>query len=507
VIFVSAYGDTTKKIEGFKAGGVDFITKPFDRDEVLVRIENQLQLWKLTERLEQEVNRRTAELTLANQKLRQGIAERRKVEDKLSWEVEVNRTAAELSRNLLSPVSRDDISFMILEHAKGLTGSVYGFVGYIDPNTGHLVCPTLTRDIWDTCRVADKAIVFKEFTGLWGWVLKNRKSLLVNAPAEDPRSSGTPQGHVPIHRFLSAPALIGGTLVGQVSVANAGHDYTDCELEAIERLANLYAIAIQRQQSEEDLKQYRNLLEERVKDRTVELEAANRELEAFGYSVSHDLRAPLRHIDGFLELLQTTIGIPLNKQSLRYMDMIHNAVQKMGQLIDDLLAFSRMGRQEILLQQADLGKIVHNIIRELEPDIAGRLIEWRVGDLPVIRCDVSMLRIVLSNLISNAIKFTRPRQQAKIEIGSVPGQPSEIITFVRDNGVGFDMDYADQLFGVFQRQHHANKFEGTGIGLANVRRIINRHGGRTWAEGSVDQGATFFFSLPHTSKGEGGVKP
>jgi signal transduction histidine kinase len=501
VIFISAHGETAKKVEGFKAGGVDYIAKPFEREEVLARVGAHLRLWELTERLEQEVNQRTAELILANQQLRQQIAERQRAEAELSWEAQVNQAAAELSKKLLSPASVDDISYLILEHAKHLTNSAFGFVGYIDPETNDLVCPTFTRDIWEECQVAGKEIVFKKFTGLWGWVLKNRKPLMTNAPGDDPRSAGTPPGHVPIHRFLAAPALIGESLVGQVSVANADYDYTNRELEVIERFANLYAIAVQRQRTDDELARYRNHLEGLVRERTAALEASNKELEGFTYSVSHDFRAPLRHIDGFIELLQKKAGTHLDEQSRHYLDTISDAARKMGLLIDDLLSFSRMRSHTKTLKPVALANLVRDVILEMEPDTAGRTIDWRIDDLPMVDGDAAMLRMVLVNLITNALKFTRPREQAQIEIGSLPGQDSETVVFVRDNGVGFDMAYSDKLFGIFQRLHRADEFEGTGIGLANVRRIIARHGGRTWAIGQVDQGATFYFSLPPAERG------
>jgi PAS domain S-box-containing protein len=263
----------------------------------------------------------------------------------------------------------------------------------------------------------------------------------------------------------------------------------------------------ERKQAEEKLSTYREHLEELVRNRTVELEAANKELEAFAYSVSHDLRAPLRHIDGFLELLQKTMGTALDEQSRHYMDTISTAAKKMELLIDNLLSFSRMGRHAMSFQPVALGPLVREVVRELEPDAAGRAIDWRIGDLPVVDGDAAMLRIVLDNLIANALKFTRHRQQARIEIGSLPDQDAEAVILVRDNGVGFDMTYADKLFGVFQRLHRAEEFEGTGIGLANVRRIIARHGGRTWAEGEPDKGAAFYFALPFILQGGGDEKP
>ena len=253
-----------------------------------------------------------------------------------------------------------------------------------------------------------------------------------------------------------------------------------------------------RKTAEEALRRLNLELDQRVLDRTAQLEAANREMHAFTYTVSHDLRAPLRHIDGFLELLQQKAGAVLDEQSRHYMGAISSAAQRMGMLIDDLLSFSRMGRHAMSFREMALEPLVRDVIRKFEPDTAGREIIWRIGDLPAVSGDAAMLRMVFSNLISNALKFTRPRQQARIEIGALPGQGAGATIFVRDNGVGFDMAYGDKLFGVFQRLHRFEEFEGTGIGLANVRRIIVRHGGRTWAEGKPNQGATFYFMLPRS---------
>jgi PAS domain S-box-containing protein len=248
--------------------------------------------------------------------------------------------------------------------------------------------------------------------------------------------------------------------------------------------------------AEEKIRQLNQDLEQRVTKRTVQLEISNKELEAFAYSVSHDLRAPLRHIDGFLDMLNARIGATLDAKSLHYMDIISDSAKRMGTLIDDLLAFSRTARCEMTTTNVDLRALIQEIIQDIAPEIQGRSIDWRIGDLPVVTGDRAMLRIALVNLISNAVKFTQKREKADIEIGCLPESESDVTVFVRDNGAGFDMRYVDKLFGVFQRLHRMEDFEGTGIGLANVHRIISRHGGKTWAEGKIDGGATFYFSLP-----------
>src|SRR5688572_26498349 len=241
--------------------------------------------------------------------------------------------------------------------------------------------------------------------------------------------------------------------------------------------------------------QQNELQRERDANHATELATVNEELEAFSYSVSHDLRAPLRHIHGYVEMLRVATEGQLSDKATRFLTTITAASVEMAQLIDDLLSFSRLGRAEIDETSFELGELVQEVIVGLEMAIKGRPINWQIAPLPRVVGDVSLLRQVLSNLIDNAIKYSRPSNPARIEIGSAGEEAGRVILFVRDNGVGFDMQYAHKLFGVFQRLHRPEEFEGTGIGLATVRRIVTRHGGRVWAEGAIDEGATFSFTL------------
>ncbi|HWN95267.1 MAG TPA: CHASE domain-containing protein [Methylomirabilota bacterium] len=266
-------------------------------------------------------------------------------------------------------------------------------------------------------------------------------------------------------------------------------------IQAKARVAAEESAALLRE-SEKERAALNRELEQRVIERTAELETANRELEAFSYSVSHDLRAPLRHIDSYAQILVDEAGPMLGEDNGRFLKAITKSARNMAQLIDDLLGFSRIGRMPLNTKRIDLKHLCEETIRSLEPDTGGRNIRWTVRDLPIVRGDGSMLRQVFVNLLGNAVKYTRDRSPAEIEIGCQNGKSEEDVVFVRDNGAGFDMEYADKLFGVFQRLHSREEFDGTGIGLANVNRIIGRHGGRCWAEGVVGGGATFYFSFP-----------
>lgn len=266
----------------------------------------------------------------------------------------------------------------------------------------------------------------------------------------------------------------------------------------------IYAVArdiTARVRDENEMRRMNEELEQKVARRTESLSMINRELESFSYSVSHDLRSPLRHIIGFINLLESECKPVLSDKGKHYLDVITSSSKKMGLLIDQLLELSRTGRQEVKKTRVDMNALVREVLNELSDVTSKRTISWVIDDLPETSADPLMLQAVLTNLIGNALKFTRTKENARIHICSLPGDgKNQTVYFVRDNGVGFDMKYQNKLFGVFQRLHSSDNFEGTGIGLANVHRIISRHGGRVWAEGEIDNGATFYFSLLNDSK-------
>jgi len=328
---------------------------------------------------------------------------------------------------------------------------------------------------------------------LYGW----KADEAVGRRTQDLLKTVFPRPFEEIHEELLRTARWEGELEKKKS---DGTDVLVASRWSLERDENGNPVAIL--ESENDISERRRREDEirglnlQLGRRSTELEATNKELEAFAYSISHDLRAPLRHMVGYTELLQKNAASVVDDKGRRYMTMILEAAQRMGTLIDDLLAFSRIGRAETRETMVSLEQLVKEAQNEVWQETEGRNVTWKIGPLPDLYGDRSMLKLALVNLISNAIKFTRKCQQPEIEIGCTNKRTDGVVVFIKDNGVGFDMKYVNKLFGVFQRLHRADEFEGTGIGLATVQRIIHRHGGQVWAEGQVGAGATFYLSLP-----------
>ena len=400
--------------------------------------------------------------------------------------------------------------------------SPFGAFGFIAED-GALVVPTMTRQIWDKCQVPEKSIRFSPETwgdSSWPRAIREKRPVLSNEP-----SAHIPEGHIAIQRHISLPLVIQGEVIGLFQVANKAADYTETDVRMLGSIAGHvapllsarlrherveHALDQQQKRMEEVMRSVNAELEQRVQDRTDQFATANRqltianqELEAFSYTVSHDLRAPLRHVHGYVELLMEEAGDQLSEPARHYLKTISDASREMSTLIDDLLAFSRMGRAELSETRVDLDKLVQATLPDLKRAAPGRNILWKIPPLPAVQGDPAMLSQVLANLLGNAVKYTRPRDPAQIELGCAGQEDGRSILFVRDNGVGFDPQYTSKLFGVFQRLHRSDEFEGTGIGLAIVRRIIGRHGGRTWAEGQVNAGATFYFTLKPAAPREG----
>ncbi|HND61346.1 MAG TPA: ATP-binding protein [Opitutaceae bacterium] len=376
----------------------------------------------------------------------------------------------------------EDVQDTVRHAAREITGADGATFVLRDGENCHYVDEDAISPLWKGRR-------FPMATCISGWVMKNRRAVAIRDIYADARIPADAYRPTFVHSLVMVPIRADDPVGAIGNYWATDHEAAPEEMELLQALANTTAVALENVR-------IRAELEERVRVRTAELERANRELEAFSYSVSHDLRAPLRHISGYGELLVHRAGPALDTTSRRYLEQIGGATRRMGQLIDDLLEFSRVGRSELKVQRVEMADLVDEVRRSLQPETVDRKVCWDIGPLPAGMGDPALLRQVLANLLGNAVKYTRQRPEARITVTTMPAaEVDRAVLCVRDNGAGFDMRYSDKLFRVFSRLHGEEQFEGTGVGLATVQRILERHGQRIWAEAAPDRGAAFYFTF------------
>lgn len=383
-----------------------------------------------------------------------------------------------------------DLLDFYLAEALRLTASKFGYIYFYNEEKREFTLNSWSNDVMKECAILDPQTKYAlENTGLWGEAVRQRRPILVNDfQGCTPLRKGYPAGHVELFSYLTIPVFAGEKIVAVIGVANKGGAYDETDIRQLTLLSDSVWKYVERKNIEEELISLNLLLEQRVQERTADLES-------FTYSVSHDLRAPLRAIIGFSRIVSDDYAAVLGSEGQRLLDIIIKNTQRMGQLIDDLLDFSRAGRAVLHRSQINMAALAKEVLEHLLTDDVREKIAIRLDTLPTAVGDASLLRQVWTNLLSNAVKFSLPRGNCLIEVGSYPAD-NEDVYFVKDHGVGFDMHYADKLFGIFQRLHSISEFEGNGVGLAIVQRIVTCHGGRVWAESRQGEGATFYFSLP-----------
>jgi PAS domain S-box-containing protein len=411
---------------------------------------------------------------------------------------------AKLARKLSEVTSAGAAARVIAETASDLMGWDACSLDLYSPETDH-VTPVINIDTVSGLRL-DVAPAYgnQPPSPIVRQVLAHGGQLVLRQEPFQFSPGVVPFGNTsrPSASLMYVPIRLGEKVIGILSIQSyTPRAYREQDLATLQTLADQCSGALERVRAAEEVRKLNAELEQRVLQRTAELSAANREMEAFTYSVAHDLRAPLRHINAFARILHEDYGKALGDEGNQFLENIQSGSRNMSQLVDDLLNLARIGRQELKREPTALKGLVETTVEELKRETTERQIDFRIEPLPVAQCDPGLMKVVFSNLLSNAIKYTRPRPTAKVEIGAQKHNGGTAV-FVRDNGVGFDMRYANKLFGVFQRLHRPEDFEGTGVGLATVDRIIRKHGGKVWAEAEVDKGATFYFTLP----GLGGQK-
>ena len=451
-----------------------------------VRIEGTFADFTERRWMEEELRRHRDELEMLVQRRTQQLAES---EQRLTKEI---AAVADIVGEMLSGELTDaEVERQVLNACLDATRSTHGMIGVVNQHGRYDVTAYNSRTLSDCAfpeALAWEMTTGMEIRGIWGWPMLHGQPLVCNDLPTHPARVGQPQGHVPIESFLGVPVKRAGEVIGMVAVANKPGGFTEADAATLGRLVDVMVVS----------RQHRELLTELellVRDRTARLEESNKELEAFSYSVSHDLRAPLRAVDGFTRILVKEYEPRLNHEGKRLCFVIRENTRRMAQLIDDLLAFSRLGRVEMNLSPIDMGAMATALFYEVTTPESRERIDFQVGAVPPATGDPTLMRQAWLNLLSNAVKFSSKLARAVIEVRGEQ-QEGEAVYSITDNGAGFDMQYVHKLFGVFQRLHSTSEFEGTGVGLALVQRVVRRHGGRVWAEGEIDRGATFHFALP-----------
>jgi len=424
------------------------------------------------------------------------VTERKKAEE----EIRQNESRLKSLVDILQHPSDTIQDFLdyALEQAVQLTRSKIGYIYFYSEENKEFVLNTWSREVLPECKVVDSSSRYElDKTGFWGEAVRQRQPIISNDfQAENSLKKGTPDGHVHLSKFMTVPVFRDQKIVGVVGLANKTEDYDETDILQTSLLMEAVWKVVERKKAEEEIRALNAELEERVLRRTMELTAANKELESFSYSVSHDLRAPLRSIEGFSSIFLNEYGAAVPEKGREYLERVRRNALRMGQLIDDILELTRIGRGELQVTEIDLSELAAEVAGELVDENPRRDVAIDIEPGMTITGDPQLLRIVLANLLGNAWKFTSKREHAHVSMGRLVDPEHGPAFFVRDDGVGFDNAYKGRLFVAFQRLHAEQDFPGTGIGLANVQRVVRRHGGEVWAEGEIDKGATFCFSIP-----------
>lgn len=518
--FERVFGFAPDEVIGHKAVEVGAWPEPAARDEIARQLREQGELINHEIRFRHKSGRLfdslfSASLVELNGEpcmlsITRDISDRKQIEQLILEKNRMLQAVSEAQADFIADADPHPTFDRLLSHLLDVTDSRYGFIGEVfrDKDGSPFLKPHAITDIsWDDAsRQLHRSYVsggfeFRNLKTLFGHVMTSGRLVLSNSPAEDPRRGGLPPGHPPLNAFMGLPLYRGTELVGMLGVANRPGGYDDTLVEHLQPFTATCAVLIeayrqsrQRQHAEHMLRQLNLELEDHVSRRTAELQASIKELESFSYSVSHDLRSPLRGINGFSRLLQEDYGDRLDEQGKEYLRRICAATLRMSELIDGMIDLAQLTREPVQPAEVDLSRLARAVAQQLQAAEPERKAVFAIAPGVKAHGDERLLRVVLQKLFANAWKFSAQRDVAHIGFGARQAD-GDLAYFVRDDGVGFDMKYVDKLFGAFQRLHGIKEFAGTGIGLATVQRIVQRHGGRVWAEGETGKGATFYFTL------------